>query len=96
METSPGFSMPSSYDSYHSPSLHKMNGNLEANAGRGGLRRFSFGKRLVERIIERLLKASRTYCWRPVRTCNYIDSIGTLPLMPSVNKENAVETDRYL
>lgn len=35
--------MPSSYDSYHSPSLHKMNGNLEANAGRGGLRRFSFG-----------------------------------------------------
>lgn len=38
--------MPSSYSSYHSPSLHKMNGNLEANAGRGGLRRFSFGNAL--------------------------------------------------
>ena len=88
--------MPSSYDSYHSPSLHKMNGNLEANAGRGGLRRFSFGNTLVQRIIERSLKASRTYCWRPVRTCDYIDSIGTFAPMPSTDTKNAVKTDKYL
>lgn len=67
--------MPSSYGSYHSPSLHKMNGNLEANAGRGGLRRFSFGNMLSKREIKHLLNLFRTYCWRPLRACDYIDSI---------------------
>ena len=36
--------MPSSYGSLESPSFRKMNGNLEANAGRrGGMREFGIG-----------------------------------------------------
>ena len=38
--------MVSSYGSVHSPSLRKMNGNLEANAGRrAGMRAFSMGRK---------------------------------------------------
>lgn len=40
-----GVFMPSSYGSLESPSLSKMNGNLEANSGRrGGMRGFNIGR----------------------------------------------------
>ena len=48
LETRLGVFMPSSYGSLESPSLRKMNGNLETNVGRrGGMGGFSIGTKQV-------------------------------------------------
>ena len=49
---------------------------MRAEEGYGGL---ALVTRCDEWEIKHVLNAARPYCWRPIRPCDYINSICTFP-----------------
>lgn len=66
--------MPS-YGSLHSPSLSKMNGNIESGSRRGLTSNFSFGTNTISNKTELIADVRRPHCWRPICSCDDLHSI---------------------